>query len=97
MTWSKTEEYNTGAFHSHADLKNPHKERDIKRVCTSEPFIKPRLSLSQVKFTPQMIWSYFKFKKPQNDPQQTDFLPRESKKIPRGLATEQFRAPQVNN
>ncbi|XP_053090600.1 SPRY_PRY_C-I_1 domain-containing protein isoform X2 [Pangasianodon hypophthalmus] len=94
MALSETEEYNTGAFHSHTDLENPHKEREIKRVCKSEPFIKPRMSLSLVKFIPRKILSYFKFKKPQNGPQQTDFLPGESKKIPRGLATEQFRALQ---
>ncbi|XP_026999401.2 SPRY_PRY_C-I_1 domain-containing protein isoform X2 [Tachysurus fulvidraco] len=48
MTLSETGEYNTGASHSLVNLGNPHKERENQRTCKSEPFLKPKMSLSRV-------------------------------------------------
>ncbi|XP_046698434.1 SPRY_PRY_C-I_1 domain-containing protein isoform X1 [Silurus meridionalis] len=71
MTLSATEEISIGAFLSQTSLGNPRKEKKNKRLCRSEPFIKPNLT----KFIHQKILyavANFKnsLKRPKNDPQQ---------------------------
>ncbi|XP_060785414.1 butyrophilin subfamily 3 member A1-like [Neoarius graeffei] len=61
MISSTTGEDNAGVSLSHASLGNLHKGRAPQRVCKSEPFLKPRMSLKQVGFI-KAILSSFKFK-----------------------------------
>ncbi|XP_058247255.1 E3 ubiquitin-protein ligase TRIM39-like isoform X2 [Hemibagrus wyckioides] len=83
MTSSATGKHNTGASHSLVNLRNPRKEKEIKSISQSEPFIKPRLALCVI--IPKIV-SAFKFKKPEIEPQQTDSSNRKSKEILKDFA-----------
>ncbi|XP_066542216.1 uncharacterized protein [Hoplias malabaricus] len=85
MAGTSRESY-TGACCSIGSLINPGKP-ESKRTCNSEPFLKPTLSLKNLKDR-ILKTIQAKIKNPQNDPQQKDFSMEESKCILRKLSTE---------